>query len=71
MGIGRAVGIFILCAVIMGIVCIGLKSEVKKYFKENGSELNNIAYFLIWCLYSICLWGLVMLVWLGIHLIVG
>lgn len=71
MSIGRAVGVFVLCIVLMGIICIGLRGEVKKSMAEKGHVLNNASYFAAWIVFTFGLWGIVMLVWLGIHLIVG
>lgn len=71
MSIGKAVGVFILCMVLMGIIAFFLKGEVEKSMREKGHELNNALYFVVWVVLTFGLWGTVMLVWLGIHLIVG
>lgn len=71
MGIGRMLGVFILCAVIMGLICIRYRGVVKERFEENDYEFKNLSYTIAWFIFSAGLWGIVMLVWLGIHLIVG
>lgn len=68
MGFGKSMGILILCAVAMAILFFLMRKQVRE---DVGRDKFGITYFVCYIIFTGCLWGMIMAVWFGIHLIVG
>lgn len=68
MDFGKAMGVLILCAVVMAIFFFLVRRDVKK---EVSEEKFGITYFVCYLVFTGIFWGIIMAIWFGIHLIVG